>query len=198
MEYQSTYVEAIQHVHDAVLKSDPYYWFPRIVDMETVNKRPDGSAYFVYDLGNGERGSGGGHSGTDQGHAHTAALLRLIRFKEPCTLFAFPVKDAINEHGMWKNVQREDIVVGYISDLDDAYIVTPAWNDNRVYPMIGNDRTKFFYAPEDADYLLCAALDTPYRKAVSLYCQSAAMTKELELCTPQLNLVERMKKQVHP
>jgi hypothetical protein len=191
MEYKSEYIEAIQHVNAAVRESDPQYWFPKIINMENVNNRPDGSGYFVYDLGNGEKGSGSGHSGTDHGHAHSAALLRLIRFKQPCTLFAFPIEDAIDKNGSWKNVQREDIVVGYISDLDDTYIITPEWNDKHVYPMIGNSRSHLFYAPEDADWLLCAALDTPYRKAVSLYCQATATTKELELSTPELNIVER-------
>jgi hypothetical protein len=194
MEYKSQYIEAIQHVNDAVANSDPSYWFPKLISVETVDNRVDGSAYFVYDLGNGEKGSGSGHSGNDQGHAHTAALLRLIQFKEPCTLFAFPVYDAIGElSGTWKwNVQPEDIVVGFISDTNDSYIIIPAWKEKCVYPMIGNNRNFNFDIPTNAKWVLCAALDTPYRKAVSLYSQ-ATSAEEQENCMPELNIITRNK-----
>lgn len=186
MEYKSQYVEAILHVIDAVKNSDPSYWFPKVASVKTVDNRPDGQGYFVYDLGNGETGSGSGHSGTDQGHAQTAALLRLIRFKEPCTLFAFPVGD-------WKGLYiPEDVVVGFMSDVNDKYVITPAWKGKYVYPRIGNSHNYKCNIPPNAKWALCAALDSPHRKAVSLYCQ-ASNAEELEQCTPQLNVVTRNK-----
>lgn len=194
MDYKSQYVEAIKHVNDAVLNSDPYYWFPKIISVETEDNREYGRASFKYDLGNGEQGSGSGHSGNDHGHAYMAAMLRLIRFKEPCTLFAFPIEGALSVNGVWKqNVQREDIVVGFITDLDDSYFITPAWNERCIYPMIGNWHVKWFDIPKTAKWMLCATLDTQYRKAVSLYCQAASI-EEQKLCTPQLNIVVTRKK----
>lgn len=190
MEYEATFVEAIQHVHDTVMTSDPQYWWPQILSLETKDNRPDGLGYFVYDLGKGEKGTGSGHKGDEHGHAYTAAMLSLINSNAPCALYAFPIENAFDKTGHWKQVGA-DIVVGFISGTKDALTVVPAMYKKRVYPMIGNSDNVAFVIPSDAKWALCASLNTEYRKAVSLYCQGVT-PQLLETITPPLSTVDRI------
>lgn len=190
MEYKDKYVEAIQHVHNAILTSDPKYWWPQMTGVETIDDNPDGYVYFVYDLGQGEICSGMGHLGDDYRHARSTAMLRLLQFKEPCTLFAFPLKDGVCNG---KCIVKEDIVVGFISGTQNSFSIMPAWNKTRILPLIGNnaDDMMFDDPPEMTKWVLCAALASQHRHAVSLFCQGVPKTTQ-EACTPVLDIIQRV------
>lgn len=192
MENHDLFVEAIHHVHAAVAESDIEFWWPKRLNTETGMFQT--MSTFTYDLGQGRTGCGGHPGNNEHSHAHMAAYLRLNEFKEPCTLFAFPIEDAIDETGNWKaSAQGEDIVVGYISSVDDTFTITPAWKRTSVYPMIGNQFSDVvFDVPRSAKWLLCAALDTPYRRAVALYGQAVGVDT-LANHTLTLNTITRMK-----
>lgn len=178
MEYQSLYIEAIQHIINAVKTSDPQYWWPKVIGPSQE------AGVYLYDLGNNEVGSGSNRSGSNHGHAFAGAILRMIKNKQPCTLFAFPEDET-------HNAMTDDVVVGFISETQDEYTITPACNGT-VYPLIGNSKAPWIFTPPSAKWMLCATLDTRYRRAVSLYCQNARQ-QEINECTPKLYTIVRKK-----
>lgn len=172
---QKDYTEAMHHVDNAIKTSDSYYWWPRIVGKEQLYK-PHGRAYFIYEIGGGETAHGCSGSGNGQGHGHTSAMLRLIHHEQPCTLFACPIHDCIDETGHWKS-GKEDIVVGFISGTQESHSITLAWkNHTCVCPMLGMDpRIPIaFDVPDTAKWVLCAVLDNPCRRAIALYCHATS------------------------
>ena len=128
------------------------------------------------------------------GDASSNALLRIVIDKNlQCALFAYDVKYGI------KSV---DIIVGF---LDKEKNLTLAWDNKRVFPMIGSNigylvkedkwisphsqegkysYTKIPYIPENTKWIIAGSLNTQNRKIIALYGRTRNNT-ELKNETPE-------------
>ena len=150
MTLESEYNDAIHAVNDCVVNDDRTTWWPKIKRIEGNRK--------IHDINGEECGSSGGN-GTSYEDAMHNALLRLVIDKSlPCALFVYPVKDGI---------QLMDIIVGF---LDEEHEFRLACNNKHIYPMIGNS-TEVPNIPTNTKWIVGAALNTNYRRAVSFYNQ---------------------------
>jgi len=156
MDDEQRYIAAIQHVNHAVAHSDPAEWWPR------VDRTPSRTTYLI----DGEKYT----FGHDRVRSHQdislgSAYIRLLKRSVPCTLYA-----TYNT----KNLRPLDVIVGYV---DDTTIV-PAWDGRCVFPWIGGVSPRH---DSRFEFVVCAALDTEYRRAVSFYNQR---TRDVFQTTP--------------
>jgi hypothetical protein len=192
MEFEKDYIDAIKCVNECILNDDRDKWWPNIIRIEGEQK--------IHSIDGIEAGSMG-TNGTSFDDAHCNSLLRLISGeKKSCTLFVYDVKC---------DIQLVDIIVGF---LDNQKNLTLAWNNKRVFPMIGanigstiengeikfidpksslkSKETTFFTKipeiPENTKWIVAASLDLQYRKAVALFGRTKSLP-ELKKITPELN-----------
>lgn len=157
------YIDAINYVNKCILYDNRDTWWPNIVRIEGRQK--------FHNI-NGIEASSSGYCDSDD--SYSDSLLRLIINKSPCEIFAYDVKFG------YKMV---DIIVGFLDK--DKKKLKLAWNNKRVYPLIGQQNMHRPIIPPDTKWILCASLDTKNRKTVSLFGKSKNLV-ELEKYTPEL------------
>lgn len=195
---QEQYDAAIEAIHHVVNTTDPATWVPKIVKR---GRDACGNPDAVYDVdGESCYASWGGLLMYDSvskttaqiprtdpvsrfNEAQSGALLRLVTMKGECTLFASPIGDAVRRDGAWI-APLVDVVVGFLSPgvaPDASTTLTPAWDAERVYPMIGlqTEQTHAFSVPPDTCVVVCATLNTEHRRAVALSQEGRLATKAL-------------------
>lgn len=151
-ELESLYKAAIECCYTHILHDDRETWWPKI-------KRIEGRKV-IHEINGVECSAGGGIIHSEYDDAYSNSMLRLCMSKEEtCAIFAYPVKYGI---------QPVDILIGF---MDVSRNLTLAWDETRVYPMIGNRFYESSAIPKNTKWIVAANLSHDYRKAVSLYCQ---------------------------
>ena len=176
METPQKYQDAINAIHEAVKCSNPSSWFPKVTAYEEHGAHKITS--FEID-GKILKSSISGAS--ELYKASSNAMLHLLNNpSRQCTIFACPISEVIHEN-TWIGESLVDIVVGFASLKNGMLSITPAWDDGRIYPMIGiktphrfNVKLKPNNVPRPkkgptTDYIVCACLMRLHRHSVSLH-----------------------------
>ena len=158
------YTNIIKAINDIIFNSDGKTWWPKIVRIE--------GNHAIHDIGGVEAGSSSNSFLKSYSDSQSNALLRLVLNDSLCaTIFAYSVTDGI---------ERSDIIVGFLNKDNK---LTLAWDDKRVYPMIGQQsHTYNFKIPDDTVWIVAACLNTKPRRLVSLFGNTKTLS-ELEIHT---------------
>jgi hypothetical protein len=168
METTQKYQEAINAIHEAVKCSDPSSWFPKLINYEEHDAQKITSFEIDGKILKSSI-SGASFKNTELYKASSNAMLHMLNNpSRQCTIFACPIAEVINEN-TWIGESLVDIVVGFASLKNGILSILPAWDDGRIYPMIGIKTLHKFNVPNDTDYIVCACLKRLHRHSVSLH-----------------------------
>lgn len=165
------YIIAINHVNDCIKNDNKETWWPNIT-------RIDGDKKY-HMINDTEIGFTSRQDEYDDAHAY-ALVKMLVGNDKPCTLFAYDVKFGY---------QPVDVIVGF---LDQDKNLTLAWDNERVFPMIGCDaeynikKDEFPMIPSNTKWIVAACLELEYRKDVIVYGRTRSSYEELKKDTPKV------------
>jgi hypothetical protein len=202
METPQKYQDAINAIHEAVKCSNPSSWFPKVTDYEEHDAHKITSFEIDGKILKSSV-SGAPFKNTELYKASSNAMLHMLNNpSRQCTIFACPISEVIREN-TWIGESLVDIVVGFASLKNGMLSITPAWDDGRIYPMIGIKTPHRFNVPNvpnnvpnnvpellhTTGYIVCACLMRLHRHSVSLH--EYKTIKDLCEATPILGNVVR-------
>lgn len=164
--------EAIRAINDKIAINDDHEtWWPKILRRESDFSKS------IHDIDGVEAAASSSDRAMNEfDESRANSYLRLVLRNSPCELFAYPVEFGI---------RPVDVIVGFMSENKDD--LTLAWDDDRVYPLIGNNeyiRT----LPDAAKWIIAASMSTEYRRVVSLFCQKNSAS-DIKNCTSPLHTI---------